>query len=133
MDGNRGFTRPVPPCVKGGRSQGPGAPAEDPLLTHGPHRRDQGELRSWFPSHRLGRVQEGSRAWPSPQETMILTLLQGSPKSYRNRALRGFQSRGLRTSLVIWWLRPSSPKAGDSGLIPGRGTRSHRLQPSPVK
>ena len=32
------------------------------------------------------------------------------------------------TSLVIQWLRPCAPKAGDLGLISGPGTRSLMLQ-----
>ena len=31
-------------------------------------------------------------------------------------------------SLVVQWLRFHAPNAGDSGLIPGQGTRSHMLQ-----
>ena len=31
----------------------------------------------------------------------------------------------LGTSLVAQWLRLHVPHAGDLGLIPGRGTRSH--------
>ena len=31
-------------------------------------------------------------------------------------------------SLVVQWLRLCSPNAGGLGLIPGQGTRSHRLQ-----
>ena len=32
------------------------------------------------------------------------------------------------TSLVVQWLRLHDPNAGDSGSIPGQGTRSHRPQ-----
>ena len=32
------------------------------------------------------------------------------------------------TSLVVHWLRHSAPNAGGPGLIPGQGTRSHKLQ-----
>ena len=32
------------------------------------------------------------------------------------------------TSLVVQWLRPHTPNAGDLGSIPGQGTRSHMLQ-----
>ena len=32
------------------------------------------------------------------------------------------------TSLVVQWLRLHAPNAGDLGLIPGQGTRSHVLQ-----
>ncbi|TEA29203.1 hypothetical protein DBR06_SOUSAS14810008, partial [Sousa chinensis] len=31
-------------------------------------------------------------------------------------------------SLVAQWLRLHTPNAGDLGLIPGQGTRSHMLQ-----
>ena len=31
-------------------------------------------------------------------------------------------------SVVVWWLRCCTPNAGGLGLIPGQGTRSHRLQ-----
>ncbi|TEA37084.1 hypothetical protein DBR06_SOUSAS210251, partial [Sousa chinensis] len=31
-------------------------------------------------------------------------------------------------SLVVQWLRLCAPNEGESGLIPGRGTRSHMLQ-----
>ena len=34
----------------------------------------------------------------------------------------------LGISLVVQWLRLSSPTAGGPGLIPGQGTRSHLLQ-----
>ena len=36
------------------------------------------------------------------------------------------------TSLVVKWLRLSTPNAGGPGLIPGQGTRSHmpQLRPS---
>ena len=36
------------------------------------------------------------------------------------------------TSLVVQWLRLSTPSAGGPGLIPGQGTRSHmpQLRPS---
>ena len=34
----------------------------------------------------------------------------------------------LRTSLMVPWLRLCTPNAGDSGLIPGQGTRSHMSQ-----
>ena len=33
-----------------------------------------------------------------------------------------------RTSLVVQWLRLHAPNAGDPGLIPGQGTRSHMPQ-----
>ena len=32
------------------------------------------------------------------------------------------------TSLVVHWLRHSAPNAVGPGLIPGQGTRSHKLQ-----
>ena len=32
------------------------------------------------------------------------------------------------TSLVVQWLRLHAPNAGDPGLIPGQGTRSHMPQ-----
>ena len=32
------------------------------------------------------------------------------------------------TSLVVQWLRLCAPNAGDSGLIPGQGTRSNMLE-----
>ena len=35
-----------------------------------------------------------------------------------------FISKGnLRTSLVVQWLRPCTADAGDTGSIPGRGTK----------
>ena len=34
----------------------------------------------------------------------------------------------LRTSLVVHWLRLCAPNVGDTGSIPGQGTRSHSLQ-----
>ena len=34
----------------------------------------------------------------------------------------------LGTSLVVQWLRHCTPQAGDSGSIPGEGTRSYMLQ-----
>ena len=37
----------------------------------------------------------------------------------------------LGTSLVVHWLRPSAPKAGGPGSIPGQGTRSHMMQRRP--
>ena len=33
-----------------------------------------------------------------------------------------------QTSLVVQWLALQAPNAGDPGLIPGRGTRSHKPQ-----
>ena len=33
-----------------------------------------------------------------------------------------------RISLVVEWLRLCAPNAGDPGLLPGQGTRSHMLQ-----
>ena len=35
---------------------------------------------------------------------------------------------GLRTSLVVQWLRLHAPNAGGLGSIPGQGTRSHMPQ-----
>ena len=35
----------------------------------------------------------------------------------------------IGTSLVAQWLRLCAPNAGDSGSIPGQGTRSHTLEP----
>ena len=32
------------------------------------------------------------------------------------------------TSLVVQWLRTQSPNAGELGLIPGQGPRSHMAQ-----
>ena len=32
------------------------------------------------------------------------------------------------TCLVVQWLRLHPPSAGDLGLIPGQGTRSHTVQ-----
>ena len=39
------------------------------------------------------------------------------------------------TSLVVQWLRLHAPNAGDPGLIPGQGTRSHmpQLRPGAAK
>ena len=39
------------------------------------------------------------------------------------------------TSLVVQWLRLHAPNAGDPGLIPGQGTRSHmpQLRPGTAK
>ena len=43
--------------------------------------------------------------------------------------LQQFPSRsGAGTSLVVQWLRLHAPNAGDPGLIPGQGTRSHMPQ-----
>ena len=39
----------------------------------------------------------------------------------------------LRTYLVVQWLRLHTPNAGDWGLIPGQGTRSHMPQAWPPK
>ena len=39
-----------------------------------------------------------------------------------------FKKKVLGTSLVVQWLRLSTPNAGGLGLIPGQGTRSHMLQ-----
>ena len=44
-------------------------------------------------------------------------------KEIQRRAERDFP-RGL-----VQWLRLHAPNAGDLGLIPGLGTRSHMLQP----
>ena len=40
---------------------------------------------------------------------------------------RHFKSEQIGTSLVVQWLRLCAPNAGDLGLIPGQGTRSHTL------
>ena len=39
-----------------------------------------------------------------------------------------YKRRSQGTSLVIQWLRFHTSDAGDLGLIPGQGTRSHMLQ-----
>ena len=38
------------------------------------------------------------------------------------------ESKYIGTSLVVQWLRLHAPNAGELGLIPGQGTRSHMLQ-----
>ena len=38
------------------------------------------------------------------------------------------KKKGGGTSLLVQWLRLQAPNAGGLGLIPGHGTRSHRLQ-----
>ena len=43
----------------------------------------------------------------------------------------GERKKGEETSLVVQWLRLHAPNAGDLGLIPGQGTRSHMLQLRP--
>ena len=35
---------------------------------------------------------------------------------------------GIRTSLMVQWLRPGTPNAGGPSSIPGQGTRSHMPQ-----
>ena len=37
------------------------------------------------------------------------------------------KKKGEGTSLAVQWLRLHAPNAGDLGLIPGQGTRSHML------
>ena len=54
----------------------------------------------------------------------------------RSRVLRGTQERKFKmkaqeTSLVVQWLGPRAPNEGCLGLIPGQGTKSHRLQLRP--
>ena len=39
--------------------------------------------------------------------------------------------KAQETSLVVLWLKLCAPNAGCLGLIPGQGTKSHRLQLRP--
>ena len=39
-----------------------------------------------------------------------------------------YGKKGVRTSLVVQWLRLRAPNAGELGLIHGQGNRSHMSQ-----
>ena len=63
---------------------------------------------------------------------ILWTVVQQNPLS-----MRILWARILvwETSLVVQWLRLHAPNAGDPGLIPGQGTRSHmpQLRPGTAK
>ena len=63
---------------------------------------------------------------------ILWTVVQQNPLS-----MRILWARILvwETSLVVQWLRLRAPNAGDPGLIPGQGTRSHmpQLRPGAAK
>ena len=63
---------------------------------------------------------------------ILWTVVQQNPLS-----MRILWARILvwETSLVVQWLRLHAPNAGDPGLIPGQGTRSHmpQLRPGAAK
>ena len=52
------------------------------------------------------------------------TLAYNTSKMSRSKKEQG-------TSLVVQWLRLHAPNARGPGIIPGRGARSHMLQPRP--
>ena len=87
-----------------------------------------------FPSLLLVNCKCQHKCPPSPRNAFSLTLTASRKSPYRELGLSFMylfihsRNNYLGNFLVVQWLRPHNPKVGGSGLIPGQGTRPHKLQ-----
>ena len=57
------------------------------------------------------------------EQLPVLKHTSGKPEILSGRRPQWIKIAALGTSLAVQWLRLHAPNAGDTGLIPGRGTK----------